>query len=46
MKTSIALLEVLDHCIFQTKMELSIPGVSFSNKLSDIYDSLPYLSAR
>lgn len=46
MKTSIVGLEVLDHCLFQTKMELSIPGISFSNKLSDIYDSLVYLSSR
>lgn len=46
MKTSIAVLEVLDHCLFQAQMELSIPSISFSNKLSDIYDSLVYLSSR
>lgn len=46
MKTSIAILEVLDHCLFRTKMELSILGISFSNKLSNIYDSLVYLSSR
>lgn len=46
MRTTIALLEVLDHHLLQTKIELSIPIINVSNKLSDIYDSLLHLSVR
>lgn len=43
MKTTIALLEVLDHHLLQTKIELSIPVINIPNKLSDIYESSPFI---